>query len=206
MLYVDGPLKTPIQTLSPSFSFNIVILLQENLSWQWFQDLSWLFTTKEVWAYWPRIVRVVQSNTYIPPLPVELLYPSPSFRSTVSNTTRAFSARFLLWSFKRTSKAITRSSKSKVVFIYEPPWTKGISLIQILYLYTCITVLIYQVVFLKKSFFPKHNTEKISFFRVIDIRIIRWGRQNDLKGAEEHIIERGYFIYLFDFILTTKYM
>lgn len=26
MLYVDGPLKTPIQTLSSSFSFNIVIL------------------------------------------------------------------------------------------------------------------------------------------------------------------------------------
>ena len=82
-------LKTPIQTLSPCFSFTTAILLHERyvfdeLSSQEFQDLDLPLITSEVWASFPRCVKMVQSKTYIPEagavnIPFEGLYPFPSF-------------------------------------------------------------------------------------------------------------------------------
>ena len=118
-----GELKTPIQTLSPCFSFTTAILLHELnvfdiLSSQWFHDLDLPLTTSEVWASFPRWVKVVQSKTYIPEtgavnIPFEGLYPFPSFKSTVPKMTRPYVARLLTWFFSRTSKATTVFSKIK---------------------------------------------------------------------------------------------
>ena len=120
-----GELKTPIQTLSPCFSFTTAILLHDRyvfdvISSQWFHDLDLPLTTCEVWASFPRWVKVVQSKTYIPEagavnIPFEGLYPFPSFKSTVPKMTRPYVARSLTWFFSRTSKATTVFSEIKKI-------------------------------------------------------------------------------------------
>lgn len=73
-----------------------------------------------VCAFDPCHGRIVQSNMYIPPLgavkiPVDAVYPYPWFETTVLNTTRPLTARFLIDVPTRTLKPQTRSSKIKVM-------------------------------------------------------------------------------------------